>query len=720
MKAIVTDANNRIALTVVRSLGSRGITVACVGREEFASTHPLCFYSRYCAQTSVLPDAEFIERLKGIARPEDVLIPVSTDMVELVSRRSAELDGRVRFLIPEYSSFTLANDKGAVIEYASRLGIPAPKTVPVDTYEQLEACSRRIRYPAVIKIRNDLGINLRPEQKYRIARDAAELEAFYRSCAAVTTKVVVQEYIEGPGYGFEALFGADSRVQAYFCHRRLREYPVCGGPSSFCESVREPQLIEYGIKLLSELGWKGVAMLEFKKDSVDGRFKLIEVNPKFWGTLALAVRCGVDFPFLLYGAAQGKKAELPGAYQEMIKLRFLWLDIAAAFQLLRKSKRKLRMIFSLIRELLDPTVKEGLFSFRDIRPSVLYAVRRLVQRERIPAKIPEENIRSILVVNLGGIGDVLMSTPALRSLRTAYPRARITVWVVPRAQEVIEGLSYVDKIVCSFTALRKNKFDMAINMRPLNSFKGLLGMAGIFLLMGAKYRIGRDTEKRGFFYTHKTPETYVSRVHEVEHQFNLVKLLDPGAKLGLPEMAFSGEDSAAARRFLQEAGIQEGDLVIGVNPGAAQASKQWPLENFAEVIVTLQQKTGCRIIVTGGASDIALAGRLNGMAGGSLAIAAGKLSLKQFAVLSRRFSLFLTNDTGAMHIAASQGVPMVAIFKPGHSERNKPYMDAGKYVILVRDLPCSPCRLRVCPTLLCLRRITSEEVAQASLGLLQK
>lgn len=86
-------------------------------------------------------------------------------------------------------------------------------------------------------------------------------------------------------------------------HKRIRELYTMGGPSTCAISVYDPKLLDYGLKILGALNWHGIAMVEFKKDSKDGTFKLMEINPKFWGSLDLAIASGIDFPYLLYKMA---------------------------------------------------------------------------------------------------------------------------------------------------------------------------------------------------------------------------------------------------------------------------------------------------------------------------------------------------------------------------------------------------------------------------------
>ena len=118
---------------------------------------------------------------------------------------------------------------------------------------------------------------------------------------------LVQEYIPSGGgeFGASLLLDRDARVLARFSHRRLRSYPVAGGPSTLRESIHCPEIEDAAERLLRALGWYGVAMVEFRRDPRDGRYKLIEVNHRFWGSLQLAVVSGVDFPALLCRLALG-------------------------------------------------------------------------------------------------------------------------------------------------------------------------------------------------------------------------------------------------------------------------------------------------------------------------------------------------------------------------------------------------------------------------------
>jgi len=136
---------------------------------------------------------------------------------------------------------------------------------------------------------------------------------------------LIQEYIPGQGYGFFALFNR-GKPRAIFMHKRIREYPITGGPSTLAESVYDEELKRQGLKLLEALNWHGVAMVEFKKDQRDNEFKLMEINPKFWGSLDLATASGVDFPYLTIKMALEGDIDPLFNYRAGVKFRWLFPD----------------------------------------------------------------------------------------------------------------------------------------------------------------------------------------------------------------------------------------------------------------------------------------------------------------------------------------------------------------------------------------------------------
>ena len=171
---------------------------------------------------------------------------------------------------------------------------------------------------------------IKPKDSYgsrglRYIKRREELIDEYKRVHRVYKYPLVQEYIPpgGDAYGVSVLLDKSSEVKALFVHRRLREYPVTGGPSTLRVSMLKPEIANLGIRMLKALGWYGVAMVEFKVDPRDNTPKLMEVNPRFWGSLPLAILAGVDFPYLLYQVALEGDVEPVLKYQSEVKCRWL-------------------------------------------------------------------------------------------------------------------------------------------------------------------------------------------------------------------------------------------------------------------------------------------------------------------------------------------------------------------------------------------------------------
>jgi predicted ATP-grasp superfamily ATP-dependent carboligase len=177
----------------------------------------------------------------------------------------------------------------------------------------------------------------------RYAVDASDLERILRSLPRETYPVLLQERIPGPGVGLFACFD-DGHPTALFAHRRLREKPPSGGVSVLCESSQlDPAAVEYSQLLLSELGWRGVAMVEFKRDDRDGQLRLMEINGRFWGSLELAIAAGVDFPSLALDVATGVRRSPQSAYRIGLRTRWLAGDLDALLMILKRDREQLQL-----------------------------------------------------------------------------------------------------------------------------------------------------------------------------------------------------------------------------------------------------------------------------------------------------------------------------------------------------------------------------------------
>ncbi|MBE3591122.1 MAG: ATP-grasp domain-containing protein [Firmicutes bacterium] len=381
--ALVTDARYRTALAAIRALGRAGVPVAAAERGDVPPGDVLGFHSRYTRERLALPPPEEAEAyLAAIAdwaarRPGPVVwLPAAAASMRVAVFHQDRLPPGVRTALPARDAFLTADDKAALLRTAAAHGVPVPETWARAPGETVSDFARRVRYPLVVKYRNGEALGLPPARRYAVVRDAAAFERVYATMDARQPGPVVQEYLPGGGYGFATVMGEDGEPLAAFAHRRLREYPVGGGPSSFAESVRDPELERLGLTLLRALRWRGVAMVEFKQDAA-GRHRLMEVNPRFWGSLALAVAAGVNVPLAWYALAAGRPFAPVRAWPAGVRLRFLFQDALAVRDLVRARRAGPGLLLRWMWELFDGSVTDGVFQRDDPRPGWAYLRRSL-------------------------------------------------------------------------------------------------------------------------------------------------------------------------------------------------------------------------------------------------------------------------------------------------------------------------------------------------------
>ncbi len=374
MSVLITDANKRTSLYALRSLGSKGIEV--VATEIEGVRRPIGFFSKYCKHSIITPNQNskmYIPKMIDLAKNHEVLIPISTDSMVPISKNINEFEKVTEVPIPGYKQLLIAQDKNLTLEVAENLGIPCPKTFIPRNLSELKEIALKSEYPIVVKHRNGSGA-----QGVVYAKSPEDLIKKYTSMHQIQEKPLIQEYVKGRGYGAFALFNKDSKPVATFVHKRLREYPITGGQSTFCESVKEPAVLKNGLKILKELNWYGLAMVEFKVDE-SGEPKIMEINPRFWGSMPLAIASGVDFPYLLYKLAIDGDISKVNSYQVGVKTRFLFSDTLACYELFSQSSNKISALQNFFHPFFDRNVVEGLFVRDDPKPTLQFLVDRYLR-----------------------------------------------------------------------------------------------------------------------------------------------------------------------------------------------------------------------------------------------------------------------------------------------------------------------------------------------------
>ncbi len=338
---IVTDGEARAALASVRSLGAAGLPVHVVASKPSS----LAACSRFAVREHVLPDPErapgaWAEALAALASalPGSLILPVTE--IALGTLYETDLLPECRVAAPGPSEYGIAVDKHELIERARAAGLDAPRSVLIEDLESLAELPQGFRFPVVLKARRSRWFEDGAWRLggVRIVEHETELSAAVRD-HGFAAGALLQEFV--PGHGEGLFFLMENGVpRARFAHRRLREKPPWGGVSVLCQSVEpDPVLARASERLLGDLGWHGVAMVEFRR-APDGRAALMEVNPRLWGSLQLAIDAGVDFPRLLASLYRGEP--LPPVEPRIgVRTRWLFGDLDhLAIALRRRSVRR--------------------------------------------------------------------------------------------------------------------------------------------------------------------------------------------------------------------------------------------------------------------------------------------------------------------------------------------------------------------------------------------
>jgi predicted ATP-grasp superfamily ATP-dependent carboligase len=299
--AFVTYGWCRVSYVILDSLARRGVRVHAGDASRLA----MCRASRRCASftRTAHPYREperYVEDVAAalIRTGARVLLPGHEDVLVLARHRD-RLPAGTLLAAPDPDLLEAVRDKGRLAEIATRAGVAMPETWTPHDPAELHRIAAALPYPAVVKPRvgnSAKGITIVPDPAACVAA-VERLVARHR--LAPERWPLIQAFAPGDGYGVCLLYD-QGQLQAVFCERYLRAKDGDFGTSVLRESVHAPALVEQARALLDPLGWHGVAHLDFLHDPVTGKSALLEVNPRFWGALDLAVRAGVDFPWLLY------------------------------------------------------------------------------------------------------------------------------------------------------------------------------------------------------------------------------------------------------------------------------------------------------------------------------------------------------------------------------------------------------------------------------------
>ena len=299
-RVLVLGDSDLAALAIVRSLGRLGLEVHLASFEG----SPVTRHSRYVAHRHLLghplaDEAGFVDALRRLlaATPFDLVVPTSDkSLVPLMAYRD-EISRLSRFVAPDDVGFRVTNRKDETLALAVTCGLRVPRTVRVESPSDAAGLALPFPFPVVLKPIVSHIAGRAERLRVRLAHSMDELEQRLPEMAAACP-VLVQEFCPGTGLGLSVL-AENGEVTAAFQHERVHEPPEGGAGSYRRSAPLSKELLEPVQRFCREIGWNGPAMFEFKQHD-GGQPALMEVNGRFWGSLALAIHAGVDFPRLMY------------------------------------------------------------------------------------------------------------------------------------------------------------------------------------------------------------------------------------------------------------------------------------------------------------------------------------------------------------------------------------------------------------------------------------
>lgn len=320
--------------------------------------------------------------------------------------------------------------------------------------------------------------------------------------------------------------------------------------------------------------------------------------------------------------------------------------------------------------------------------------------------------QKILLIRLSSLGDIVLTTPAIRAVRANFPNAYIAMLVAKQSADTLRENPHLDEIITfdrlakdkdtgemwrTVRLLRERKFTLAIDLQ--RKFRTEM----LMYLSGATEQVGK-----GWFCTVRVFER--GNKHATEHYFDLLHAVGIPAEDRKLELFLAESERRDALQRLKTAGVVDAGLKVGLFPGAGWKLREWMPERFAAIGDRLVQHFNADVLIFGGEKETELVHTVANLMHTRAIPFAGNLQVRQLAACIEQCDLFLTNDTGPMHIAAAVGTPTVSLFGPGNHIRFQPL--GALHQTIRHDVPCSPCKQFTdkCKDNICMKGIGVDEV----------
>jgi len=384
MTILLIGGLSKSPIAGIRALARAGHEVdAAFERRAHQPNGALCFRSKYIRSCFVLPHPledqdQFTERLLELVRRGryDAVLPWDHYSAIPIAQHRKDFSRYTGLAVPDYALYERVHDKAVLHGELREWGFEVPRFYTYQTLDELLA--QPIEFPVVLKARKNTGV----ARGLRYATDPAELRAAYQEIERHDprlpalddfTRPFVQEYVPGCSHDCVALCNR-GQLRAAMTQVRRDTYPVNGGITATGITTDEPGLVRYARGLLEALQWHGPCQVEVKKDARDGRYKLMEINPRFWGSIDLAIRAGINFPALTAALAANGDCREVLAYR--VGLMYKFLLPTELYSIYQDPGRRLRRLWELRKLLTGGAVCE--LDWRDPKPNLLDAIQTFI------------------------------------------------------------------------------------------------------------------------------------------------------------------------------------------------------------------------------------------------------------------------------------------------------------------------------------------------------
>ncbi|MDP2939243.1 MAG: glycosyltransferase family 9 protein [Candidatus Omnitrophota bacterium] len=363
---------------------------------------------------------------------------------------------------------------------------------------------------------------------------------------------------------------------------------------------------------------------------------------------------------------------------------------------------------------------------------VYKAIKEFLKSEKAQS-LTVEKFKKILIIRTDRIGDVILTTPVIKAIRQSFPKSFISIMVSPVSKDIVEGNPYLDEVIVYdkkgrdkgifglfrfVLSLKKRNFDLSLNLHTKKRINLISFLAGI------KQRIGYDNNKFSFLLTTRLKDVRVQgKKHEADYCLDVLKTIGINTDEKQLFMPLKDASEKWAQEVLKENNVKANDMLVAIHPDASCPSKRWPIERFAQVCNKLIEEKGFKIAIISGQGNSKIIEIVKRYLRHPVLDLSGRTSVSQLASFLKRCNLFISNDSGPVHIAQAVGTPVIVIFGRNQAGLSPiRWAPLGKNnIILHKDVGCKVCLAHNCKIgFICLAAISVKEILEAVDVILKK